>query len=185
MAGHVRAHRRGLRAGIPRGRRSAWRGTHRCRPSRSSIAISGELLARFYTDLFPREGKYGHAAAFPLVIAHERADGTREVPVSAIVANFTPPIGRRAQPPDATATTARSRPSSTSSGTSCTCRSRGRGSPASPAPRRSGTSWRLRPRSWSTGSGSRRCWRASPATTATGEPLPAELLANDGRPPAT
>ncbi len=52
---------------------------------------SGELLARFYTDLFPRDGKYGHAAAFPLVIAHERADGGREVPVSAIVANFTPP----------------------------------------------------------------------------------------------
>lgn len=52
---------------------------------------SGELLARFYADLFPREGKYGHAAAFPLVIEHERADGTREVPVSAIVANFTPP----------------------------------------------------------------------------------------------
>ncbi len=52
---------------------------------------SGELLARFYTDLFPRDGKYGHAAAFPLVIAHERADGAREVPVSAIVANFTPP----------------------------------------------------------------------------------------------
>ena len=52
---------------------------------------SGELLARFYADLFPREGKYGHAAAFPLVIEHQRADGAREVPVSAIVANFTPP----------------------------------------------------------------------------------------------
>ncbi len=56
---------------------------------------SGELLARFYTDFFPREGKYGHAAAFPLVIAHERLDGGRRVPVSAIVANFTPPSADR------------------------------------------------------------------------------------------
>jgi Zn-dependent oligopeptidase len=56
---------------------------------------SGELLARFYTDFFPREGKYGHAAAFPLVIAHERLDGSRAVPVNAIVANFAPPSGDR------------------------------------------------------------------------------------------
>jgi len=52
---------------------------------------SGELLAHFYADLFPREGKYGHAAAFPLVIGHRREDGAYERPVSAIVANFTPP----------------------------------------------------------------------------------------------
>lgn len=52
---------------------------------------SGELLARFYADLFPRDGKFGHAAAFPIVIEHERSDGGREVPVNAIVANFSPP----------------------------------------------------------------------------------------------
>jgi thimet oligopeptidase len=52
---------------------------------------SDELLARFYTDFFPREGKYGHAAAFPLVIEHRGPDGSRVVPVSAIVANFTAP----------------------------------------------------------------------------------------------
>lgn len=56
---------------------------------------SGELLARFYTDFFPRDGKYGHAAAFPLVIAHERLDGSRAVPVNAIVANFSPPSADR------------------------------------------------------------------------------------------
>jgi Zn-dependent oligopeptidase len=56
---------------------------------------SGELLAHFYTDLFPREGKFNHAAAFPLVIGHRRADGTYQRPVSAIVANFTPPGGDR------------------------------------------------------------------------------------------
>jgi Zn-dependent oligopeptidase len=56
---------------------------------------SGELLAHFYADLFPREGKYNHAAAFPLVIGHRRADGTYQRPVNAIVANFTPPSGDR------------------------------------------------------------------------------------------
>jgi len=54
-------------------------------------AASGESLAHFYTDLFPREGKYNHAAAFPIVIGHRRADGSYARPVSAIVANLTPP----------------------------------------------------------------------------------------------
>lgn len=56
---------------------------------------SGALLASFYADLHPREGKFGHAAAFPLVIGHRGADGERVPPVSAIVANFTPPAADR------------------------------------------------------------------------------------------
>jgi Zn-dependent oligopeptidase len=55
----------------------------------------GELIAHFYADLFPREGKFGHAAAYQLVVGHRRADGEYERPVSAIVANFTPPSGDR------------------------------------------------------------------------------------------
>jgi Zn-dependent oligopeptidase len=58
-------------------------------------AASGELLAHFYTDLFPRADKYSHAAAFPLVVGHRRADGGYQRPVSAIVANLTPPGGGR------------------------------------------------------------------------------------------
>ncbi len=58
-------------------------------------SASGEPIAWFYTDFFPREGKYGHAAAFDLVQAHRRADGTYQRPVSAIVANFTKPSGDR------------------------------------------------------------------------------------------
>ena len=56
---------------------------------------SGELLAHFYADLFPRTGKFGHAAAFPIVIGHRGADGSYVKPVNAIVANMTPPSGER------------------------------------------------------------------------------------------
>jgi thimet oligopeptidase len=52
---------------------------------------SGDHLAFFYTDLFPREGKFGHAAAWSLVAGHRAADGAWAAPVSALVANFTPP----------------------------------------------------------------------------------------------
>ena len=56
---------------------------------------SGKHLAHFYADLFPREGKFGHAAAFPLVIGHRDAAGDYVAPVNAIVANFTPPSADR------------------------------------------------------------------------------------------
>ena len=56
---------------------------------------SGDLLANAYMDLFPREGKFSHAAAFPLVVSHRTASGEREPAVSAIVANFTPPTSER------------------------------------------------------------------------------------------
>ncbi len=56
---------------------------------------SGELLAFAYADLFPRDGKFTHAAAFPLVVAHRAANGDRTIPISAIVANFTPPAADR------------------------------------------------------------------------------------------
>ena len=56
---------------------------------------SGEVIAEFYADWFPREGKFGHAAAFPMVVGHRNTDGTYERPVSAILANFTPPSGER------------------------------------------------------------------------------------------
>jgi thimet oligopeptidase len=51
---------------------------------------SGDHLATFYMDLFPREGKFGHAAAFSLVPAH-RGESGYVLPVTAIVANFTKP----------------------------------------------------------------------------------------------
>ncbi len=53
----------------------------------------GEVLCYFYTDFFPREGKYGHAAAFSLIMGRDLPSGQYSKPVSAIVANFTPPNG--------------------------------------------------------------------------------------------
>lgn len=49
------------------------------------------VIGYFYTDFIPREGKYGHAAAFTLVEGRVLPDGRYSEPVSAIVANFSPP----------------------------------------------------------------------------------------------
>lgn len=49
----------------------------------------GTLLAHFYTDFFPRDGKYNHFAAFNLRDAR-LIDGRRVTPLAAIVGNFTP-----------------------------------------------------------------------------------------------
>ncbi|NNL71486.1 MAG: Zn-dependent oligopeptidase [Acidimicrobiia bacterium] len=54
-------------------------------------AADGQHLAYFYMDLFPREGKFGHAAAFDLVAGHTNLDGEDIRPVAAMVANFTKP----------------------------------------------------------------------------------------------
>lgn len=55
---------------------------------------TGEELARFYLDLFPREGKYGHAAEFPLVASRVLEDGSYQNPLCAMVANFTKPTAK-------------------------------------------------------------------------------------------
>jgi thimet oligopeptidase len=54
-------------------------------------AADGEHLGDVLMDLHPRDGKYGHAAAFPLVPARREPDGTRRPPVTAIVANLPAP----------------------------------------------------------------------------------------------
>jgi Zn-dependent oligopeptidase len=54
-------------------------------------AETGEEISRFYLDLFPREGKYGHAAEFPLIRSRVLEDGSFQNPLCAMVANFTKP----------------------------------------------------------------------------------------------
>ena len=55
----------------------------------------GRQIARFHMDLFPREGKFSHAAAFDLIPGRRLPDGSYQQPASAIVANFTKPSASR------------------------------------------------------------------------------------------
>lgn len=52
---------------------------------------SGAPVAYFYMDLYPREGKYKHAACFDLVEGYEKEDGSYQLPFVAIVANLNKP----------------------------------------------------------------------------------------------
>lgn len=52
---------------------------------------SGEVLGRLYTDLFPRPGKYTHAACWGLQSRRVWADGSVQKPLAALVCNFTKP----------------------------------------------------------------------------------------------
>jgi len=54
---------------------------------------SGKVLGRFYFDLYPREGKYKHAAVFGIRDTMKLADGSRLMPIAAIECNFPKPGG--------------------------------------------------------------------------------------------
>jgi len=58
---------------------------------------NGNLLAYFFLDLYPREGKYGHAAVFNLVSPHTmnyKSDASI-TPLAALVCNFPRPTAER------------------------------------------------------------------------------------------
>ncbi|KAJ2858282.1 metalloendopeptidase [Coemansia erecta] len=54
-------------------------------------AAEDTFIGHFYLDLYPREGKYNHAAVWPIRPRFERLDGSHEYPVAAMVANFPKP----------------------------------------------------------------------------------------------
>lgn len=55
----------------------------------------GGFVGYLYLDLFPRLGKYGHAANFNLQPGFIEANGTRRYPATALVCNFSKPTAKK------------------------------------------------------------------------------------------
>jgi thimet oligopeptidase len=56
---------------------------------------TGEMLGRMYTDLYPREAKYNHAACWGLIPRKVWSDGKVQKPLAALVCNFTKPTAEK------------------------------------------------------------------------------------------
>ncbi|KAI0822328.1 metallopeptidase MepB [Trametes gibbosa] len=54
-----------------------------------------DFLGYFYLDIYPRESKFSGAGVWPLVPGYDKADGTRQYPVAAMVANLAKPTPER------------------------------------------------------------------------------------------
>lgn len=56
-----------------------------------SDSSSNQLLGFFYLDVYLRDGKFAHACVIPLQDGCLLQNGTRQLPVAAMIANFTKP----------------------------------------------------------------------------------------------
>ncbi|MCB0284525.1 MAG: Zn-dependent oligopeptidase [Calditrichaeota bacterium] len=54
------------------------------------VIDGGNVIGRFYLDLYPRENKYRHAACFPVIKGRATGQGY-QIPVAALVCNFPEP----------------------------------------------------------------------------------------------
>ncbi|MGB2579875.1 thimet oligopeptidase [Elusimicrobium simillimum] len=54
-------------------------------------AATGEHISNFYMDLYPRDGKYTHAACWSFIDGHLKADGAYQTPSVVIASNMNPP----------------------------------------------------------------------------------------------
>lgn len=71
-------------------------GVHVWHPEVQSYEVRNKdddkLVGHFYMDLFPRDGKYSHAAAFALQKGCTQGDSEWQYPTSAMVCNFVKPL---------------------------------------------------------------------------------------------
>jgi len=58
------------------------------------VVENQEITGRFYLDLFPREGKYGHAACFPMISGRQTEQGYQK-PLLSLVCNFPRPTDEK------------------------------------------------------------------------------------------
>ena len=57
----------------------------------SDLSNKDDVKGYIYFDLYPRDGKYTHAATFDLQSTYKNKNGARVIPITAIVCNFTLP----------------------------------------------------------------------------------------------